>query len=81
MKVEILTEDQAVKALDYPIEIKVYEGGVQLVPSSATITVKDPDGKAQVESAAMSVDGNGTMTYSLSSIYTCLLYTSPSPRD
>jgi hypothetical protein len=65
MRVEILTEDQAVKALPYPIEVKSYEGGTQLVPSSAFITVKDPEGTAQVEDQAMAIDANGTMTYTL----------------
>ena len=73
-KVEILTEDQAVKGLDYPIEVKVYEGGTQKVPSSATITVKDPSGTKQVEDQAMSVDENGTMTYTLSSSKTTKLW-------
>jgi len=73
-KVEILTEDQAVKNLAFPIEIKVYEGGSQLVPSSATITVKDPDGTKEVEDATVSIDANGTMTYSLTTTYTDTLW-------
>ncbi len=73
-KVEILTENEAVKSLAYPIEIKVYEGGTQLVPSSATITVKDPGGTAQVEDVAVSVAESGTMTYSLIATYTATLW-------
>lgn len=74
MKVEQLTEDQAVKTYDFPIEFKVHEEGTQLVPSSATITVKDPDGDEQVGDAAMVVAVAGTMTYSLSSTYTAALW-------
>jgi len=73
-KVEILTEDQAVKGLDYPIEVKVYEGGTQKVPSSATITVKNPSGTKQVEDQSMSIDENGTMTYTFSSSKTTKLW-------
>lgn len=74
-KVEILTEDQAVKGLAYPIEVKVYEEGVQLIPSSATITVKNPDGTKQVEDQSMTIDSDtGTMTYSLTATYTAKLW-------
>lgn len=66
MKVEILTEDQALQGLAYPIEVKVYETGAQLKPSAATITIKDPDGTTIVSAAAVTVNGStGTMTYSL----------------
>jgi hypothetical protein len=74
MKVEILTEDQAVKALPYPIEVKAFEGGTQLLPSSASITVKDPNGAAQVTDQAMSIDGSGTMTYTLAAEKTSTLW-------
>ena len=74
MKVEILSEDQAVKALSYPIEIKAYEGGTQLVPSSSSITVKDPDGTAQITDQTMSIDANGTMTYTLAADKTTTLW-------
>ncbi len=73
-KVEILTENEAVKSLAYPIEVKVYEGGTQLVPSSGTITVKNPGGTAQVEDVAVSVAAGGTMTYSLVSTITTTLW-------
>ena len=74
-KVEILTEDQAVKELAYPIEVKVYEEGVQLIPSSATITVKNPSGTKQVEDQSVTVDSNiGTMIYSLAATYTAKLW-------
>lgn len=65
--VEIITDNEAVKGYDYPIEVKIYEGGTQVVPSSATITVKSPGGTAQVEDVAMSVAGAGTLTYTLGS--------------
>jgi len=74
MKVEILTEDQAVKGLAYPVEIKAFDAGAQLVPTSAAITVKDPDGDEIVTAAAMTIDGNGTMTYSLAATYTATLW-------
>ena len=75
MKTEILSEDQAVKGMDYPIEVKVYKDGVQLIPSSATITIKDPGGAKKVENDNMTVDPNtGTLTYSLSSTYTANLW-------
>jgi len=71
VKVEILTENQAVKGEDYPIEVKVYESGAQLVPDSATITVKDPDGSEYVEDQDMDVEaGVGTLTYTLTSTHT-----------
>jgi len=70
-----LAEDQAVKGLDYAIEIKVYGEGTQLIPSSAAITVKDPNGKAQVENQSMAIeDGVGTLTYTLSSTHTAGLW-------
>lgn len=73
-KVEILTENEAVKSLAYPIEVKVYEAGTQLVPTSGTITVKNPGGTAQVEDVAVSIDANGTMAYSLTTTYTGTLW-------
>lgn len=72
--VEILTDNEAVKSYDYPIEVKVYLEGTQTVPSSATITVKDPKGKKQVEDQAVSIAGSGTMTYTLDSAYTADLW-------
>lgn len=73
--VEILTENRAVKGLIYPIEIKVYRDGVQIVPSSVTITVKNPDGTAQVEDVSMTITANiGTLTYTLDSAYTGTLW-------
>ena len=73
-KVEILTENEAVKSLDYPIEVKVYESGAQLVPDSATITVKDPGGSAQVEDEAVAIAASGDMTYSFTSTHTATLW-------
>ncbi len=72
-KVEILTENEAVKSFAYPIEVKVYEAGVQLTPTSATIMVKNPGGTAQVEDDAVTIT-SGTMTYSLIATYTATLW-------
>jgi len=72
--VEILTDNEAVKAYDYPIEVKVYLEGTQAVPSSATITVKNPKGKKQVEDQSVTIAGSGTMTYTLDSAYTANLW-------
>lgn len=72
-KVEILTENEAVKSLAYPIEVKVYEAGVQVTPTSATITVKNPGGTAQVEDQTVTIT-SGTMTYSLTNTYTGTLW-------
>lgn len=72
--VEILTDNEAVKSYDYPIEVKVYLGGTQAVPSSATITVKSPSGTKQVEDQVVSIAGSGTMTYTLDSAYTADLW-------
>ena len=71
---EILTDNEVVQSYAYPIEVKIYKDGVQVIPSSSTITVKDPDGTAQVEDAAMSVAVAGTMSYSLSSTYMATLW-------
>jgi len=65
MNAEILTDNQAVKGYDYPIEIKIYTAGVQIVPTSATIVIKDPDGDEVLASTAMSIAVAGTMTYTL----------------
>ena len=73
-RTEILTEDQAVKGAAYAVEVKAYEAGSQVVPTSATITVKDPDGTAVVTAAAMTVSVAGTMTYSLTATYTADLW-------
>jgi hypothetical protein len=75
MKVEILTDDQAVQDYAFPVEVKIYEDGVQLVPTSATITINDPDGTAEVIAAAMTVAaGVGTLTYPLTATYTADLW-------
>lgn len=72
--VEKLTENQAVQSLAYPIEVKAYADGVQVKPSSATITVKDSGGSELVPGAAMAVNvTTGTMTYSLASAHTAEL--------
>jgi hypothetical protein len=65
MNVEILTDDQSVKGYDYPIEVKIYTSGVQIVPTSATITINDPDGDEVLASTAMSVAVAGALSYTL----------------
>jgi hypothetical protein len=69
-RTEVLSDNEAVKDSAFPVEVKVYEGGIQAIPSSATITVKDPDGNEVVRGADMSIASGGTMSYSLSSSYT-----------
>jgi hypothetical protein len=64
MKVEILSEDQAVKGYDFPIAVNFWETGAQLTPVSGTITVKDPSGTAVVSSVAMTL-ATKTLTYTL----------------
>lgn len=65
MRVEILKEDEATRGLPFLIEIKAYENGVQIIPSSAVVTVKSPAGEKVIDSEEMSVDQSGTMTYSV----------------
>ena len=74
MKTEILTEDQAVKSDDFPIELKVYEAGTQLIPTSATITIRDPDGTIIIDAVAVSIAAGGTMTYTLLAAKTATLW-------
>ncbi|MCK4759721.1 MAG: hypothetical protein KAT69_06700 [Candidatus Aminicenantes bacterium] len=74
MKTEILTEDQAVKSDDFPIELKVYEAGTQLIPTSATITIRDPDGTIIIDAVAVSIAAGGTMTYTLLAAKTVTLW-------
>lgn len=74
MITEILTEDQVVKDETFPIEAKVYSAGTQLIPSSATITVKNPNGKAQVEDQTVAIAAGGTMTYILPAANTATLW-------
>jgi len=74
MITEILTEDQVVKAEDFPIEAKVYSAEAQLVPTAATITVKNPSGVAQVEDQTVTIAVEGTMTYTLPAANTGILW-------
>ena len=75
MNVEILTEDQALKDAVFPIEVKAYLNGSQVVPSAATVTVKDPDGNELVTGAAMTVDATlGTLSYPLAAARTADLW-------
>lgn len=74
--VEILTDDQAVKGYAYPIEVKVYSAGTQIVPTSATIDIYDPDSTAVITDGTVGVAVAGTMTYSLESTYLDTLWES-----
>lgn len=59
-----LTEDQAPRGAAFPIEAKVYSAGTQVKPTSATVTVRDPDGTEILAAIAMTVDGtSGTLSY------------------
>ncbi len=70
-----LTEDQAVQSAAFPIEAKVYSAGVQIKPSSATVTIKDPDGTEKLAATAMTANSTtGTLTYSLAATYTADLW-------
>lgn len=75
MNIEKLTDDQAVKGYDFPIEFKVYSAGAQIKPTSAAITIKDPGGTEQVSDASMTINGTtGTATYTLDDAYTADLW-------
>ena len=69
-----ITESQALKSLAYDIEIKIYRSGVQIVPTSVTLTVKDPGGTIQVEDVSLTPSVAGTITYELSTTYTGTLW-------
>jgi hypothetical protein len=62
---EILTENEAVKGYDFLIEAKVYKDGSQEVPTEATVTVKDQGGTKIAEDKEMTIDDEGTLTYTL----------------
>jgi len=65
---EILTENEAVRDIAFPIEVKIYEDGTQIIPTAATITVFDESGSELVEDQSMTIDGStGTLTYTLPS--------------
>ena len=52
----------------YTLTCKVYSDGTQVVPTGGTIDVKRPGNApltSPVSGASVSIDGNGTMTYSL----------------
>jgi hypothetical protein len=79
MNVEQLTNDEAILGYDYPVEVKAYNAGKQLIPTAATITIKCGDKEASsdvlglsvfpgtvttiVDAATMTLDTFGTMTY------------------
>lgn len=75
MNVEILTEDQAQKDAVFQVEVKAYHNGSQLIPSAATITVKDPCGNDRITNAEMKIGAElGTLTYSLAAAKTTELW-------
>ncbi len=69
-----LTEDQAVQDAVFPIEAKVYSAGVQIKPSAATVTIKDPDGTEILAATAMTIGSTGTLTYNLAAAKTADLW-------
>ena len=49
-------------------ELKVYRDGAQLVPTSGTYTMREPDGETKVvDEVSLSIDSEGTVSYSHSS--------------
>ena len=70
-----LSEDQAARDAAFLIEAKVYSAGVQVKPTSATVTVRDPDGTEILAATAMTVDDTtGTLSYSLAAAKTADLW-------
>ena len=65
MKVEILAENEATQGLPFPVEVKIYENGVQIVPTSATITVKSPSGEPVIDEEEMTISQTGTLSYTI----------------
>ena len=47
--------------------LSVYSDGVQVVPASGTFKLEKPDGTAQIDTTAATIDGSGTMSYAVSS--------------
>jgi len=74
MKVEILTENEATQGLPFPFEVKIYENGVQVVPTSATITVKSPSGETVIDEAEMTISQAGTLSYTISANLLSMLW-------
>jgi hypothetical protein len=66
MKVEILKEYEATKGLAFLVEVNIYENGEQIIPSSATITVKSPFGEVIINEAEMTINQAGTLSYMIS---------------
>jgi len=66
MKVEILTENEATQGLPFPVEVKIYENGTQIIPTSATITIKSPSGETIINEAEMTINQAGTLSYTIS---------------
>jgi len=71
-----LSEDQAPRDAAFPIEAKVYSAGTQVKPTSATVTVRDPDGTEILAATAMTIETAGTLTYLLAAAKTADLWES-----
>lgn len=69
-----LTEDQAVQDAAFPIEAKVYLAGVLVKPTSATVTIYDPDGDEILPATAMTVATAGELSYLLAASKTADLW-------
>jgi len=70
-----LSEDQASRGAAFLIEAKVYSAGVQVKPSSATVTIRNPDGAEILAATAMTVDGTtGALSYLLAAENTANLW-------
>lgn len=63
-------KDWVTKGRAHTFSFKAYSGGAQVVPSSATITIRKPGGgdlTTPVSAATVTIDGSGNMTYALAS--------------
>jgi hypothetical protein len=69
-----LAEDQAPRGAAFPIEAKVYLAGTIVKPTSATVTIRDPDGAEILPAAAMKVETAGPLTYLLEAAKTADLW-------
>jgi len=69
-----LAEDQAPRGAAFPIEANVYLAGTIVKPTSATVTIRDPDGAEILPAAAMKVETAGPLTYLLEAAKTADLW-------
>lgn len=60
-------KQQFLKDTTSTIRMSAYQSNVQVVPSAATIVIKDPSGSEVVASVAATVGSDGEMTYSIDS--------------